>query len=484
MNGQTGPQMEFETAIGLEIHVELMTQSKMYCACATRFGAAENTQICPVCAGFPGALPVLNGAAVRLAVRAGLALGCTITAQSHQDRKHYFSPDLPKAYQCSQVTPLCGPGQFDYELDGRERTARITRVHIEEDAGKLIHDGDSTRIDLNRSGVPLIEIVTAPDFHTGAEAAAFVEELRAALVEAGVTTGRMEQGALRCDVNLSLRPAGTSDLGERTEIKNLNSFGAIRRAIAWEEARQTALLRAGKRVECQTLRWDDHTRSGTIMRTKENATDYNFLPDPDIYPIAVDAARIDEMRKTLPALPSARRARCRDCGLSPYDARQVASDPWLFALFEEAVTHGAAAKATANALLGDVRRLMNENDGTPIDLSASQLAEIVHLTETGKLSLGMASRLFELLLLPENQGKPPKTLVDTLGLAIIDDASALQKLCTDAIQACPKAASDFRAGKEKALSALVGQIMKASNGQAEPAKARTCLIAILRQTDD
>lgn len=460
--------MELETVIGLEVHAELMTNSKMYCGCSKRFGQEENTLCCPVCAGFPGALPRLNAACVEACVRAGIALNCEINSDSHQDRKHYFYPDLPKAYQTSQFDqPLCKNGFLDVEVNGEMKRIGITRIHIEEDAGKLVHEGKFTRIDLNRSGVGLIEIVTEADFRSADEAYVFLHELRAILIRAKVCNGRMQEGALRADINLSVREKGSDKLGTRTEMKNLNSFSAAKRAIDWESKRQKNLINEGKKVCQDTLRWDDHARRGIIMRKKESQNDYLFYADAEIPPIRLSENEIKKIRETLPEMPAQRSKRYEEkLNLSRYDARELAYDEECSDLFEECVALNFDAKKCANLLLGDLRRLRKDSKCDKLPINANQLGELLKYEEERIINKTAVSKVMDTLFDEENHGKMPREIIDELSLAQMNDEKAIYDLCEQVINDCEKAVADYLKGKEKAFGALLGQVMRRSEGRA------------------
>ena len=476
--------MEFETVIGLEVHVELSTQSKIYCTCSTAFGAEENTHVCPVCMGFPGTLPALNKQAVEYCVKAGLALNCKINQYSRQDRKHYFYPDLPKAFQTSQYDlPLCYDGYVDLRvpegdpLDGKvnkpayTKRIGITRIHIEEDAGKLIHASGATRVDCNRCGVPLIEIVTEPDFRTSGEVYAFLQHLRNVLLYANVSNCRMQEGSMRCDVNLSLRPSPDAPFGTRTETKNIASLSATVRAIEYERARQRKILEKGGAITQDTLRWDDERGVNYAMRSKEDAHDYFYFPEPDIMPIVIDDAWLSSIKASLPELPHERRKRYTEAlGLPDYDADFLVGEKAISDLFDACVALGAAPKTVSNWLMSDVARLCNDTN-TGFDelwFGAKGLYELISLVEKGTISRTAGSKVLEAMFAP-GERRSPGELVSALGLAQVSDEGAILELCKTVIAANEKAVKDYRAGKEKAMTSLVGQVMKASKGKANPA---------------
>ncbi len=486
--------MEFETVIGLEVHVELSTKSKIYCTCSTEFGAEENTHICPVCTGLPGTLPALNKQVVEYCVKAGLALDCKINQYSRQDRKHYFYPDLPKAFQTSQFDlPLCYGGFVNLRvpegdpLDGRankpayNKRVGITRIHIEEDAGKLIHEPGATRIDCNRCGVPLIEIVTEPDFRSAGEVHAFLTHLRAVLLYANVSNCRMEEGSMRCDVNLSLRPSPDAPFGTRTETKNIASLSATVRAIEYERIRQRKILEKGGAITQDTLRWDDERGVNYAMRSKEDAHDYFYFPEPDIMPIVVDDAWLKRIGDSLPELPHARRKRyVGELGLPEYDADFLTGDKAVADLFDGCVALGAAPKTVSNWLMSDMARLTNDA-GTGFDrlwFGAQGLFDLISLVENGTISRSAGSKVLEAMF-AKDERRTPAELVKALGLAQVSDEGAILELCKTVIAANEKAAADYRAGKEKALTSLVGQVMKASRGKANPAIVNKLMVELL-----
>jgi aspartyl-tRNA(Asn)/glutamyl-tRNA(Gln) amidotransferase subunit B len=463
----------FEAVIGLEVHAQLLTRTKIFCGCAAAYGALPNTHVCPVCLGMPGALPVLNARAVEMAARAALALNCVVHERSIFARKNYFYPDLPKGYQISQFDRPIATGGW-LEIAGRR--IGITRAHMEEDAGKSIHHGfaDSDRatyVDCNRAGVPLLEIVSEPDMRTAEEASDFFARLREILMAVGVNDGNMEEGSLRCDANVSIRPAGTAALGTKTEIKNVNSFRFLRRAIEHEIERQTELVGRGERVRQETRLWDSAAGVTVAMRSKEAAHDYRYFPEPDLAPLDLDAGWIDAQRAALPELPAARIARLmRAHGLSEYDAETlVRAVPGGADYFEASVAAGAKSKAAANWLLGDVQRLLKERGDEPLASFAARvppaaLAELLALLDEGGISGPIAKQVFETMAA---EGGSPKAIVDAAGLGRIADTSAIEALVDEVLAANAAAVAEYRAGKAQTFGFLVGQVMKASKGRAD-----------------
>ncbi|MBQ9991833.1 MAG: Asp-tRNA(Asn)/Glu-tRNA(Gln) amidotransferase subunit GatB [Firmicutes bacterium] len=465
----------YETVIGLEFHAELKTKSKLFCPCPTEFGGEPNTHVCPVCLGLPGVLPVLNKHAVELAVKAGLALNCDIQRVSKFDRKNYFYPDLPKAYQVTQFAlPICRDGYVN--ISGKQ--IRINRIHLEEDAGKLIHSGESildsgfSMPDYNRAAVPLIEIVTEPDIRSAQEARELAERLKSLLEYAGVSDVRMEQGSLRCDVNISLRPEGQTEFGIRAEIKNLNSFRAIERAIEYEEKRQAAILDEGGRVIQETRTWDDGKGITLSMRSKENAHDYRYFPEPDLVPTVIDDIWMNEIRQSLPEMPEARKHRLMtECGLSEYDTNRIVETPMLAFFFDEVIEAGADAKLTANWILGDISRLLTGNEDK-LPIKASDLAVLIEQVKSGAINHSSGKLVLEEMFM---HGGCPLEIIKTRGFAQISDASALQEAVLKVVEANPEPVADYKAGKKKAMGFLLGQIMKATGGQANPQMVREML---------
>ena len=471
----------FEAVIGLEIHAQLLTASKIFCGCSTAFGAAPNTHICPVCIGLPGALPVLNRAAVDFAVRAALALGCEIKHRSIFARKNYFYPDLPKGYQISQYElPIAIGGVLAFASGGEARRIGITRVHMEEDAGKSLHEGfaDADRksyVDYNRSGVPLIEIVSEPDLRSAPDAAEFFSRLRAILVWLGVNDGNMEEGSLRCDANVSVRPRGQAALGTKAEVKNLNSFRFLQKALEYEIARQTDVLSDGGRVVQETRLWDAAAGRTVSMRSKEEAHDYRYFPEPDLPPVVVDVERIERIRAAMPELPDARRRRFVDAlGLSEYDAAQLTQSPRVADFFEDTVRAGAPAKAASNWIMGELARLLNEHGaditGSPVD--ASRLAGLIALVEKGTISGSMAKGVLEKMY---GSAQTADAIVSAEGLAQIDDEAEIVALIADVLAANAGPVADYRGGKTSAFGFLVGKVMKAAAGKANPKRVNDLL---------
>ena len=464
--------MTWETVIGLETHVELATKTKIFCSCTTAFGGAPNTHCCPVCTGMPGALPVVNEKVLEFAVKAGLALNGTITRDCRFDRKNYFYPDLPKAYQVSQLyLPIVRNGKVPIQTaSGVEKTIRIHELHMEEDAGKLVHDPwiDQTRADYNRCGVPLIEIVTEPDFRSAEEVIAYLEKLRSILQYLGVSDCKMQEGSLRCDVNLSVRPAGSEELGTRTEMKNLNSFKAIARAIEYEAHRQVELIQEGKRVVQETRRWDENKDATFAMRSKENAQDYRYFPEPDIPPMELSEEYLEHVRAEIPEMAEAKMARYqRDWGLPVYDTRMITSQKALADFFEETVALGAAPKQAANWIMGEVLRQLSAQglEAKDMTLTPGTLARLIELVQTGKLNRNTAVKVFDAVFVADGD---VDAYVKEHGLEQVSDAGLVGRAVEQVFAANPKSIEDYRAGKEKAFGFLVGQVMRELKGRASP----------------
>lgn len=467
--------MKYEAVIGLEVHTELQTKTKIFCSCRTSFGADTNTNVCPVCLGLPGVLPVLNKKVLEYAVRAGLALNCEISRFSKFDRKNYYYPDLPKNFQTSQFDlPICEHGYLDVEVEGEKRRIRITRAHMEEDAGKLVHhgtsitDSDYSLVDYNRTGTPLLEIVSEPDMRSAKEAVAYMEKMRAILQYVGISDCRMEEGSLRCDANVSVRPVGQKELGTKTEIKNINSFKGVERAIEYEAMRQAELLEDGGKVVQETRTWDEKEGVTKSMRTKEEANDYRYFPEPDLVPFTVSDEYIENIRKSLPELPDARKERyMKEFGLSSEDAVFMTNDKDTADYFEAAVAAGADPKACVNWLMGEFASQLS-TDGIEIakaPVSAENLAALLKLISKGTISGKIAKKVFATMW---KEGGNPEEIVKAQGLVQISDTAELSKLVDDVVGKNPKAVEDFKAGKKKAVGALVGQIMKATKGKANP----------------
>lgn len=476
---------EYKAVIGLEVHAELATDSKIYCGCSTAFGGEENTHVCPGCLGMPGTLPLLNRKVVEYCVKAGLALNCKISNFSRQDRKHYFYPDLPKGFQISQLDmPVCRDGWLEIKSGEGTKRVGINRIHIEEDAGKLIHGVNDTRVDCNRGAAGLIEIVSEPDMSSPEDVYAYMEALREILLYTGVSNCKMEEGSLRCDINISIHKEG-EPYGVRTEMKNLNSLSAAKAATAYEINRQEKVLREGGGLYQATLRWDDEKGLNHVMRVKEFADEYYYFPEPDIMPIVVTPEEIAVIRETLPEMPKARRERYRErYGLSEYDAGILTVHKALSDLFDQAAATGAPAKTCANFVMGDITRLLNEKglaaEQTPFDGAA--LAELANLVGEGAINSSAASKVAEMLFDPAHAGKSPKAIVEELDLGQVSDESALEEICRRVVEGNPKIAADYRGGKKQAISALVGQVMKASQGKANPGIVNRLLQELLRES--
>ena len=468
---------EYEMIIGLEVHIELKTETKIFCSCPTGFGAEPNTQCYPVCAGLPGALPVLNKKVVEYAVKAGLATHCQIARLSRQDRKNYFYPDLPKAYQISQYDlPLCEHGYLTIETASGPKQVGITRIHIEGDAGKLVHDEQKgTFIDLNRCGVPLIEVVSEPDMRSAEEARAYLQKLRTVILSTGISDCRMNEGSLRCDVNLSIRPVGETRLGTRTEIKNLNSFQSMVRAIEYEFARQVEAVRTGQSIVQETRRFDQASGKTYSMRGKEEANDYRYFPDPDLPPIALGSEEIEALRATLPASPDAReRQYVKEYGLSAADARRIAADAGLAEYFEQGAKSCAHPRIMANLLISEALPLSGTE---PIRVKAGDLAQLADMLAAEEINSSTAKRVLREI---SQDGQPPRQVVDRLGLWQINDERALGEIVRQVLEESTALVESYRRGKQAALKGLIGQAMAKSNGLGNPVKIETLLRETLK----
>jgi aspartyl-tRNA(Asn)/glutamyl-tRNA(Gln) amidotransferase subunit B len=462
--------MNYEAVIGLEVHAELLTESKIFCGCSTKFGSEPNTQVCPVCLGLPGTLPVLNKKVVEYAVKAGLALNCTIANFSKMDRKNYFYPDLPKAYQISQYDlPLCSNGYIEIEVEGGTKKIGIKRIHIEEDAGKLLHEGtDGSLVDYNRAGVPLIEIVSEPDISTPEEAYQYLVKLKSILEYTEVSDCKMQEGSLRVDTNVSVRPVGTKELGVKIELKNLNSFKAVQKALEYEIKRQIKVLEEGGTIVQETRRWNEVKGITEPMRTKEEAHDYRYFPEPDLVPIIVTEEWKEEIRKTLPEMPDAKRERfIKQYGLPEYDAKVITSSKKMADFFEKCASNYHSPKVISNWLMGEFARLLNdtgkEMDEVPV--TPEMLIQLLKLIDDNVISGSIAKTVFEEMFFT---GKNPQSIVEEKGLKQIADEDELRKIVKKVIEENPKSVEDYKKGKEKALGFLVGQVMKETKGKANP----------------
>jgi len=463
--------MEFEPVIGLEIHAQLLTASKIFCGCSTRFGAPPNTHTCPVCLGMPGVLPVLNRKVVEFTIKMGLATNCRINRENSFARKNYFYPDLPKGYQISQYAyPLAEEGYVDVETERGKRRIGIIRIHMEEDAGKLIHDEHfpSSYVDLNRTGVPLMEIVSAPDIRSAEEAAAYLRRLHEILVYLEICDGNMEEGSFRCDANVSLRPRGQEEFGTRAELKNMNSFRNVQRALEYEIKRQQYVLEGGGEVIQETRLWDDAQGVTLPMRGKEEAHDYRYFPEPDLVTISVSADWVEDIRRTMPELPLEKRERfLREYGIPAYDAGVLTTSRALADYYEEVVRGCGQPKIASNWVMGDILRFLNEDrrDIKDCPISAASLAEMIRLIEEGTISGKMAKEISEEMY---RTGKGPKSIIAEKGLVQITDESALIPVIEKVIAANPTQLDQYRGGKDKVFGFFVGQVMKATQGKANP----------------
>ncbi|WP_219838767.1 Asp-tRNA(Asn)/Glu-tRNA(Gln) amidotransferase subunit GatB [Paenibacillus sp. R14(2021)] len=475
---------KYETVVGLEVHVELHTKSKIFCGCSTSFGAPPNTHTCPICLGHPGVLPVLNRQALEYAMKAAMALNCQIADISKFDRKNYFYPDSPKAYQISQFDkPIGEHGWIDIEVNGQTKRIGITRLHLEEDAGKLTHidGGFGSLVDFNRVGTPLVEIVSEPDIRTPEEAKAYLEKLKAIMLYCDVSDVKMEEGSLRCDANISIRPYGQEQFGTRAELKNMNSFRGVQRGLEYEEMRQADVLDSGGKVVQETRRWDESQGKTFTMRSKEEAHDYRYFPDPDLVQIHIDDEWKARVRASIPELPDARKARySEDFGLPSYDAEVITSSKKLADFFEESLNYTKDAKAVSNWIMGDLLGYLNAG-GLELDdikLTGQGLGEMIGLMEKGTISSKIAKTVFKEML---ESGKSPQQIVEEQGLVQISDEGAIAEVVDRIVSGNPQSVEDFKAGKEKAIGFLVGQVMKETKGKANPALVNKLLVARLNQ---
>ncbi len=460
---------DYEIVIGLEVHSELKTKSKIYCSCTTQFGGEPNTHCCPICTGMPGTLPVLNGKVVEYAIKAGLATNCSIHQFSKQDRKNYFYPDLPKAYQTSQYDlPLCYEGHVDIEIEDQEKRIGITRIHIEEDAGKLIHAAEGTYVDYNRCGVPLIEIVTEPDLRSPEEIRIFLTKLRSILLYTDVSDCRMNEGSFRCDVNLSVRKKGEETFGTRTEMKNINSFNFAVKAAEYEAKRQIKLIESGGTVVQETRRWDEAKGVTVSMRSKEEAHDYRYFPAPDLMPIVTADEEINRIKASIPELPDVRMHRYMEhAGLSKYDSELLVASMKISDYFDDASQYTENKKTLANIIISEAFSRMNEDEKElgQIPIGAKNLGKLAHLVDTNVISSSIAKKVFAKMW---EQDDDPETIVEQEGLKQISDDGALRTMAEEVIAKNDKAVQDYLSGKEAAIQALMGQMMARTKGKANP----------------
>ena len=473
---------QYETVIGLEVHVELATKTKIFCACSTQFGGEPNTHTCPVCTGMPGSLPVLNRQVVEYAAAVGLATNCTITQNCKFDRKNYFYPDNPQNYQISQLyLPICRDGGVEIETAAGKKTVRIHEIHMEEDAGKLIHDEweDCTLVDFNRSGVPLIEIVSEPDMRSAEEVIAYLEKLRLIIQYLGASDCKLQEGSMRADVNLSVREVGSETFGTRTEMKNLNSFKAIARAIEGEKNRQIDILEGGGQVIQETRRWDDNKECSYAMRSKEDAQDYRYFPEPDLVPVIIDDEWLEEIRRRQPELRDEKRLRYKEeYGIPEYDIDILTSEKKLADLFEETIAAGCKPKEVSNWLMVETMRLLKDEDMDAVDIrfSPAHLAALIGLVEQGKINRTVAKEVFEVMF---KEDMDPVPYVEEKGLVMVQDEGALRSTIEEIVKNNPQSVADYKSGKKKAMGFLVGQTMKAMKGKADPAMVNRILLELL-----
>jgi len=474
---------KYETVIGLEVHVELHTNSKIFCGCKTSFGASPNSNTCPICLGHPGVLPVLNRQAVEYAMKAAMALNCTIATESKFDRKNYFYPDSPKAYQISQYDkPIGENGWIDIEVNGETKRIGVTRLHLEEDAGKLTHvdGGYASLVDFNRVGTPLLEIVSEPDLRSAEEAKAYLEKLKAIMQYCDVSDVKMEEGSLRCDANISLRPYEQKEFGIRAELKNMNSFRGVHRGIEYEEIRQADILDDGGVVVQETRRWDDAQGKTFSMRGKEEAHDYRYFPDPDLVSVLIDDEWKSRVQASIPELPDARKARyAAEYGLPSYDADVITASMALADFFEESLKYTKDAKSVANWIMGDLLAHLNANnlEMSDVKITGQGLGEMIGLIEKGTISSKIAKTVFKEMI---DSGKAPQAIVEEKGLVQISDEGAIKAIVDKVVEANPQSVEDYRAGKDKAIGFLVGQVMKESRGKANPALVNQLLAERLK----
>ena len=473
---------QYETVIGLEVHVELATKTKIFCGCSTAFGGAPNTHTCPVCTGMPGSLPVLNKQVVEYAMAVGLALNCDINQYCKFDRKNYFYPDNPQNYQSSQLyLPICINGHVEIETAGGKKNVGIHEIHMEEDAGKLVHDdwADCSLVDYNRSGVPLIEIVSEPDMRSADEVIAYLEKLRMTIQYLGASDCKLNEGSMRADVNLSVREVGASEFGTRTEMKNLNSFKAIARAIEGERARQIELLEDGKKVVQETRRWDDNKEYSYAMRSKEDAQDYRYFPDPDLTPIVISDEWIQKIKDSEPEFQEQKAARYeKEFDIPAYDISILTASKKMADLFEQTVSLGANPKKASNWLMGETMRLLKEKEMEPEDITFApeNLAKLIALADKGTINSTVAKEVFEVVF---TENTDPEQYVKEHGLGTVSDEGALRETIEKIVEENPQSVADYQAGKKKAIGFLVGQTMKAMQGKANPGMVNQILTEIL-----
>lgn len=475
--------MQYEAVIGLEVHAQLLTKTKIFCSCSTQFGAEPNTQVCPVCLGMPGVLPVLNKKAVEYTIKTGLVMNCKISPYNRFARKNYFYPDLPKGYQISQYElPICENGYLEIKVDGKKRKIRIKRIHLEEDAGKNIHDPSGySFVDFNRTGVPLMEIVSEPDIRTPREAALYMKKLRTILRYLGVCDGNLEQGSLRCDANVSVKPAGSKELGVKTEIKNINSFRYVEKALEYEIKRQIKLLENGEKIIQETRLWDSQTGTTQSMRSKEEAHDYRYFPEPDLVPVIVSEEWIEKIRKELPELPDQKFERfVKEYALPEHDAEILTEEKALAEWFEEAVKLGGKPKEVANWIMVELLRLLNEEgkEITECAITPAQLVEVINLVEKGTINRNTAKDVFEEMY---KTGKNAQRIVKEKGLTQISDEAVIVEIIKEVINKNPKEVERFKSGEEKLLGFFIGQAMKLTKGKANPKLVNNLLLKILKE---